>query len=81
MYSKIIPPSASAEFFGFFSVFEKFSAIWGPLVFAIVRQSTGSSRNSILALIVFFIVGGALLWLMDVGKAEAESKLLEERLG
>ena len=30
-YGSMIPAEASAEFFGFYSVFSKFSAIWGPL--------------------------------------------------
>ena len=41
LYGSIIPQQASAEFFGFFSVFTKFSAIWGPIIFATFRQFTG----------------------------------------
>lgn len=81
LYSRIIPPSASAEFFGFFSVFEKFSAIWGPVVFAILRQATGSARLSIISLIVFFVVGGVLLGFVRMGEAEREKDELERALG
>lgn len=80
LYSRIIPPSASAEFFGFFSVFEKFSAIWGPFLFAIIRQATGSARYSIISLVVFFVVGGLLLTLVRMPKAEAERDELERAL-
>ena len=38
----------SGEFFGFFSVFEKFAGIFGPLIFAGTIAATGSSRNAIL---------------------------------
>jgi MFS transporter, UMF1 family len=69
LYGSMIPAEASAEFYGFYSVFNKFSAIWGPLVFAVIRETTGSSRQAILSLIVFFLVGLALLALLDVGKA------------
>jgi UMF1 family MFS transporter len=80
LYSRIIPPSASAEFFGFFSVFEKFSAIWGPIVFAVLRQVTGSARYSIISLVLFFVVGGFLLAFVRMSEAEAERDELERSL-
>ncbi len=67
----MIPEEASAEFYGFFSVFSKFSAIWGPLVFALVSWLTGDSRPAILSVIVFFIVGGYLLKRVDIEAAQA----------
>ena len=60
-YGRIIPKEQSAEFFGYFSVFGKFSAIWGPIIFAVVRQVTGTSRLSILSLSLFFFTGWVLL--------------------
>ena len=60
MFASMIPKSRSAEFFGFYSVSSKFSGIIGPVIFGLVGQLTGSSRLSILSIIVFFI-GGALL--------------------
>ena len=45
---------ASAEFYGFYSVFSKFSAIWGPFVFGIINAVSGSSRQAIISLIAFF---------------------------
>lgn len=81
LYSRIIPPSASAEFFGFFSVFEKFSAIWGPLAFAVIRQVTGSARLSIISLVVFFVVGGVILAFVRMNEAEREKDELERALG
>ena len=68
-YGSMIPEGASAEFYGFYSVFTKFSAIWGPLVFAVIRQVTGSARLSILSLIVFFIAGIVLLFFVNENKA------------
>jgi len=69
-YGSMIPEEASAEFYGFYTVFSKFSAIWGPFVFAFVRQMTGTARNSILSIIVFFIVGLILLYFVDEEKAK-----------
>jgi UMF1 family MFS transporter len=58
-YSKIIPEDTpnSAAFFSFFDVTEKLSIVIGTATFGIINQVTGSMRNSILALIVFFILG------------------------
>ncbi len=74
-YGSMIPKEASAEFYGFYTVFSKFSAIWGPFVFAFVRQTTGTARNSILSIMVFFILGLVLLYFVDEKKAR-EAKLL-----
>jgi UMF1 family MFS transporter len=71
LYGSMIPEEASAEFFGFFSVFEKFSAIIGPFIFFAVNTITGSSRGAVLSLIIFFVVGGAILSRVDVEKARA----------
>ena len=60
-YGAMIPVDESAEFFGFYSVFAKFSAICGPFVFGIIRQITGTSRLAILSLVGFFIIGIILL--------------------
>lgn len=73
-YGSMIPKEASAEFYGFYTVFSKFSAIWGPFVFAFIRHTTGSARNSILSLVVFFIIGLVLLYFVDEEKAR-EAKL------
>ena len=70
LYGSMIPEQSSAEFYGFYSVFSKFSAIWGPLAFGAIRQIAGTARLSILSLMVFFIVGLILLWFVDVEKAQ-----------
>ena len=68
-YGSMIPEEASAEFFGFYTVFSKFSAMWGPWAFAIVKQVTGSSRLAILSIVVLFLAGLLLLSFVDVKKA------------
>jgi MFS transporter, UMF1 family len=75
LFASMIPPEKSSEFFGFFGVFEKFAGIVGPALFAITVRATGSSRNAILSVIAFFVVGAALLWMVDVeeGKRAAAS--------
>jgi UMF1 family MFS transporter len=64
-YSSMVPREASAEFFGFYTVFSKFSAIWGPLTFAAIRPA----RLAILTLSLLFAAGLVLLALVDERKA------------
>ncbi len=71
LYGSMIPEEASAEFYGFYSVFSKFSAIWGPLVFALVSNATGSGRPAILSVVGFFAVGLAVLAFVDVEEGRA----------
>ena len=61
VFGQMTPKKKSAEFFGFFDVSQKFSGILGPLVFGIIGQITGSSRLSIIALVVFFLGGMYIL--------------------
>lgn len=71
LYATMIPEDSSAEFFGFYTVFSRFSTILGPLVFAVVSASTGSGRPAVLSVVFFFAVGGLLLLRVDVDKARA----------
>jgi UMF1 family MFS transporter len=66
LFATMIPKAKSSEFFGFFGVFEKFAGIIGPALFAATVRATGSSRNAILSVIAFFVIGAALLWMVDV---------------
>jgi UMF1 family MFS transporter len=75
LYGAMIPPQASAEFYGFYSVFAKFSAIFGPAVFAVIDYITGSARSAILSLVIFFVAGLILLSLVNVEKAKAAKKI------
>jgi UMF1 family MFS transporter len=71
LYGSMIPEEASAEFYGFYAVFAKFSAIWGPLIFAVISGATGSGRPAILSIVLFFVVGLVLLARVDVDEARA----------
>ena len=74
LFASMIPPHKSGEFFGFFSVFEKFAGIFGPLIFAGTIAATGSSRNAILSVIGFFALGGMLLLLVDVDEGQRAAR-------
>ena len=77
LFAAMTPPHKSGEFFGFFSVFEKFAGIFGPLLFYVAIQLTGSSRVAILSVIAFFAVGAVLLSLVDVAAGERAAQEAE----
>jgi UMF1 family MFS transporter len=79
LFASMIPRYKSGEFFGFFAVMEKFAGILGPAVFAVTIGLTGSSRNAILAIIVFFAVGGALLARVNVEEGQRVARAADER--
>jgi UMF1 family MFS transporter len=60
-YARLIPADKAGEFFGFYNMMGKFAAVLGPTVVGLTAQFTGNPRVAILALLVFFIVGAALL--------------------
>jgi UMF1 family MFS transporter len=74
LFASMVPHHKSGEFFGFFSVFEKFAGIFGPLIFAGTIAATGSSRNAILSVIGFFAVGAAILAFVDVGEGQRAAR-------
>lgn len=62
-YSKMLPPDTldTASYFSFYDVSEKIGIVIGMFMYGLVAQITGSIRNSILFLVVFFIIGVFLL--------------------
>jgi UMF1 family MFS transporter len=67
------PDANSAEFFGFFAVSGKFASIFGPLIYGILIAITGSVQSGVLSVLIFFVVGMAILWTVN------EKKGMEER--
>jgi UMF1 family MFS transporter len=74
LFATMIPRFKSAEFFGFWGVFDKFAGIIGPAIFTVMLWTTGSSRTAILALVAFFVAGGALLALVDVERGRRRAR-------
>jgi UMF1 family MFS transporter len=62
-YSKLIPATTdTASYFSFYDVTEKLSIVLGTLLYGLIEQVTGSMRNSVLGLLVLFVIGLLLLW-------------------
>lgn len=74
IYSRLIPSGRAAEFNGFLSFTSRFFSFGGPLVFALVKVFTDSSRAAILAVAFFFIMGMILLTFVNTKKGELEAE-------
>jgi len=62
-YSKFLPETEdTTSFFSFYDVAEKIGIVIGMVIFALIDQFTGSMRNAILFLFIFFLVGIVLLF-------------------
>ena len=62
-YSKFLPKTEdTTSFFSFFDVTEKIGIVIGMAIYATIDQVTGSMRNAIFFLTVFFVVGLLLLF-------------------
>ena len=58
----------TSSFFSFYDISEKLGIVIGMFSYGFIEQITGSMRNSIVALVVFFIIG--LILLFQVPKEE-----------
>jgi UMF1 family MFS transporter len=74
LFASMIPRSRSSEFFAFFAICEKFAGIFGPAIFASMVMVTGSSRNAILSVIMFFVAGGLVLARVDVAEGQRAAR-------
>lgn len=75
----LIPPQKSAEFFSFFAISGKFASAVGPAIFGLAVWMTGSLRVGMLSLLIFFLLGGWLLW--GVSEACGREEALAYRAG
>ena len=74
VYAAMLPKGAEGEFMGFFSVLSRFSAIWGPLIYAYVSASTGNPRLSLPVITSFFLIGYLILRNVDMDKRISEEE-------
>jgi UMF1 family MFS transporter len=81
MYARLIPKSRSGEFFGFYNMLGKFAAILGPVLVGVVGELSGSPRIGILSLLVFFVLGAAMLYLVDESRGRHAAAELDRDVG
>lgn len=56
-YGKLIPAESANEFFGFFDIFGKFSAVVGPALFSLVWGATQQVYLGIVPVLLMFVIG------------------------
>ncbi len=72
-FSLLVPKGREAEYFSFYHAMERGTSWFGTLVFGLVYQMTDSYRPAIFALVVFFVIGGALLLKVDTARGIREA--------
>lgn len=60
-FAKFVPEEQASTYFAIFNLFGKFSAILGPALMGLVALATGSSRASLIVVVIFFFIGLSLL--------------------
>lgn len=61
-FGRIVPKNRASEFFGFYNILGKFSAVLGPVLVGVVTQLTGQSRIGVASLAILFILGLVIFW-------------------
>ncbi|MCG7528340.1 MFS transporter [Streptomyces sp. OfavH-34-F] len=71
LFSHLVPRGKEAEYFSAYEMSDRGLSWLGPLVFGLAYQLTGSYRDAIISLVVFFVVGSVLLARVPVERAVA----------
>ncbi|MDR6977407.1 UMF1 family MFS transporter [Streptomyces sp. 3330] len=69
LFSHLVPPGKEAEYFSAYEMSDRGTSWLGPLLFGVTYQLTGSYRDAIISLVVFFVVGFLLLARVPVRRA------------
>ncbi|MGA5101126.1 MFS transporter [Streptomyces lavendulocolor] len=71
LFSHLVPRGKEAEYFSAYEMSDRGLSWLGPLVFGLAYQLTGSYRDAIISLVIFFALGFVLLARVPVRKAVA----------
>jgi len=64
LMARFAPPRHESEFFGFFAFSGKVTSFLGPLLLGVLSD-VYNQRVGIASLLLFFLIGGVLLWRLD----------------
>lgn len=73
LFSHLVPPGKEAEYFSAYEMSDRGMSWLGPLLFGVTYQLTGSYRDAIISLVVFFAVGFVLLARVPVARAISDA--------
>ncbi|MFJ4921789.1 MFS transporter [Streptomyces sp. NPDC088725] len=71
LFSHLVPHGKEAEYFSAYEMSDRGLSWLGPLVFGLAYQLTGSYRDAIISLVVFFVLGSVLLARVPIRQAVA----------
>ncbi|SDN01539.1 MFS transporter [Streptomyces wuyuanensis] len=71
LFSHLVPHGKEAEYFSAYEMSDRGLSWLGPLVFGLTFQLTGSYRDAIISLVIFFALGFVLLARVPVRRAVA----------
>jgi UMF1 family MFS transporter len=74
LFGQMTPVGREAEYYGFYEISDKGTSWLGTLAFGLAVQLTDSYRVAIVSLVVFFVLGFALLSRVDVRAAAEEAR-------
>ncbi|MER5705954.1 MFS transporter [Micromonospora sp. NPDC002296] len=69
LFSQLIPAGKEGEYYGFYEISDKGTSWLGPLAFGLVFQLTQSYRVGLVSLLIFFVIGFALLAAVPIRRA------------
>ena len=75
LMARFAPPRHASEFFGFFAFSGKLTAFLGPLLLGVLSDAY-NQRVGMASLLLFFVVGGVLLWRLDEQEGIAAARAL-----
>jgi UMF1 family MFS transporter len=79
-YSKFLPKTKdTASFFSFYDITEKIGIVIGMVIFGLAEAYSGNMRFSVLALMVFFVVGFVALWFVPKEENASMPGFVEEK--
>ncbi|MFG3472963.1 MFS transporter [Streptomyces sp. NPDC047982] len=71
LFSHLVPDGKEAEYFSAYEMSDRGLSWLGPLVFGLAYQMTGSYRDAIISLVIFFVIGSVLLARVPIRRAVA----------
>ncbi|MFF8291953.1 MFS transporter [Streptomyces sp. NPDC016309] len=71
LFSHLVPRGKEAEYFSAYEMSDRGLSWLGPLVFGLAYQLSGSYRDAIISLVIFFVLGFILLARVPVRQAVA----------
>jgi MFS transporter, UMF1 family len=69
LFSQLVPMGKEGEYFGIYEIADKSTSWLGPLLFGMALGMTGSYRVAIVSVVLFFLVGSALLLMVPIRRA------------